>query len=125
MIRALAVVLAVARRSRQNHLVPTLEVYPFRFRDPLTGKWARRAVQGTGARAATLLCGVGDHGTAGDSPRHAGQRGAVQPEEGRLPRRFCAIYVRLQPLGVGRPRLTRVVNQGSVSCKGFVRHCTT
>ena len=41
MIRALAVVLAVARRSRQNHRVPTLEVYPFRFRDPLTGKWVR------------------------------------------------------------------------------------
>jgi len=26
---------------RQNRRVPTLEFYPFRFRDPLTGKWVR------------------------------------------------------------------------------------
>jgi hypothetical protein len=25
----------------QNQRVPTLELYPFRFRDPLTGKWVR------------------------------------------------------------------------------------
>jgi hypothetical protein len=34
-------VLASAVAQRQNCCVPTLELYPFRFRDPLTGKWIR------------------------------------------------------------------------------------
>jgi hypothetical protein len=28
-------------RLRQNRRVPRLVLYPFRFRDPLTGKWIR------------------------------------------------------------------------------------
>jgi hypothetical protein len=34
-------VLARARRLPQNQRVSRLELYPFRFRDPLTGKWVR------------------------------------------------------------------------------------
>jgi hypothetical protein len=41
MVRALAVVLAGARSWRQNQRMPTLELYPFRLRDPRTGKWIR------------------------------------------------------------------------------------
>src|SRR5271155_6261081 len=42
-----AVVLASPRPSRQNRRMPTLQLYPFRFRDPLTGKWvcARHKLQ--------------------------------------------------------------------------------
>lgn len=29
------------RPPRQNPCVPTLVLYPFRFRDPLTGRWVR------------------------------------------------------------------------------------
>jgi hypothetical protein len=41
MVQTLAVVLAVAPLLRQNRRMPKLELYPFRFRDPLTGKWIR------------------------------------------------------------------------------------
>jgi hypothetical protein len=41
LVQTQAVVLAAALPWRQNYLVPTLELYPFRFRDPLTGKWVR------------------------------------------------------------------------------------
>ena len=40
-IRALPIVL-VCRRSRlQNHRVRRLELYPFKYRDRITGKWVR------------------------------------------------------------------------------------
>jgi hypothetical protein len=35
------VVLVEARPERQNRQVPALVLYPFRFGDPLTGKWVR------------------------------------------------------------------------------------
>jgi hypothetical protein len=36
---ALPVVLAVERPPLQNRRMPTLQLHPFRFRDPLAGKW--------------------------------------------------------------------------------------
>jgi hypothetical protein len=35
------VVLASGRSVRQNRFMLRLELYPFKFRDPLTGKWIR------------------------------------------------------------------------------------
>ena len=40
-VRALPVVLVAPGSVRQNRGVRTLVLYPFRFRDRITGKWVR------------------------------------------------------------------------------------
>jgi hypothetical protein len=58
---ALPAVLAGPRPPRQNRRVPTLAPHPFRFRDPLTGKWVCARHKDAGAGDATLLHRLGDN----------------------------------------------------------------
>jgi hypothetical protein len=77
MVREQPVVLVVELAPLQNRRTPRLELYPFRFRDPLTGRWIR--TRHKISRSAYRRCSSGACNNRGarDPTRTADEHGAI------------------------------------------------